>query len=201
MSLASLFGEETLNEHEMAWRSKDWDSVKKLADNFKEKPTNEFFYILNQINNDKRRINPDDIESYNQYAINSMLSKHLDCIQHVFNMNLIGDSISDQMHFDYLLHGVRPSKRYGGAGEIADPVEDMAEKVFYKCVAKVYEVSIERGKDYVDLLTYKEETAKIRYLKKTAGAMVTDAMIKEVCPYAKAADAKNVLKVMKEWVK
>lgn len=201
MSLSALFGEVALNEHEIAWRTKDWDSVKKLSESYKEKPANEFFYILNKINSDKSRINTEDVESYNQFSINASLSRHIDCVQHTFNMNILCDCINDQMHFDYLLHSIRPGKRYGGTADIGDPIEDIINVVFSKCVAKIYEVSIERAKEYIDILKYKGETDKISYLMNTASAMVTESLIKETCPYVKAPEIRNVFKTMKERVK
>ena len=48
----SLFEDDIqLNEHQVAWYSKDWTAVQSSADSFKEKAENEFFEIIGAINN------------------------------------------------------------------------------------------------------------------------------------------------------
>lgn len=48
----SLFEDDIqLNEHQVAWYSKDWTAVQSAADSFKEKAENEFFEIIGAINN------------------------------------------------------------------------------------------------------------------------------------------------------
>ena len=43
----SLFEDDIqLNEHQVAWYSKDWTAVQSAADSFKEKAENEFFEII-----------------------------------------------------------------------------------------------------------------------------------------------------------
>lgn len=199
MSLDFMFGDSPkLNEHQIAWIGKDWDKVKKLSDAFKEKPVNEFFFILNQINTQKNRINPDHFESYNQYSINSVMSGHIDCSYHAYAMNLLGDAVSDQMHFDYLLHGVRPSKRYGGAGAIVDPVEMMCDEVFACAVGKYYKVSLERAKEYI---TEDFNQEQIGLLKKMLCKTIDESMVKSACSYAKKSDINHVMKLIEDWVK
>jgi hypothetical protein len=201
MSLDFLLGEDDspkLNEHQIAWLSKDWDKTKKLADSFKEKSANEFFYILNQINTQKKRINPEHMESYNQYAINSALSGHIDCSYHAYAMNLLGDAVSDQMHFDYLLHAVRSSKRYGGATSIVDPIESMVDEVFARAVGKYYQVNLQRAKEYIDEDFNPEQ---IGLLKKMLCPTIDESMVKEACSYAKKSDINCVLKSIEDWNK
>lgn len=198
MSLASFLGEDTLNEHEIAWRGHDWDAVKKLADSFKVKEANEFFYILDQINQRKSRIEADCFESYSQFAINNMLSRHIDCAYHVYNMNLLGECISDQMHYDYLMHSVRPGKRFGGAGDIVDPLHDMEKSVFIRAVAKYFECNEDRAKEYIDKHF---EPLQIAQLKKILFKTVDEKLVKEACSYAKKADITKVLKAVETWNK
>ena len=198
MSLSDFLGEDVvLNEHEVAWKSKNWDSVKKLADSFKEDPDNEFRDIMNRINSNKTRLNTNVCDSYSSYAINSVLSAHIDCAYHVYNMNLLGDAISDQMHFDYLMHSVRPAKRYGGASAISDGIEAMVQHTFVRCVGLFYCVGKERALEYVSMFT-DEQTA---YLKKLLMKTATEEVVKEACPYAKKGEIGKVLRVIEDWNK
>lgn len=49
---------------------------------------------------------------YEKWRTNSSLSNFVDTIMHVNEMNL-NMHITDQMHYDYLFHSVRKTKRYG----------------------------------------------------------------------------------------
>ncbi|MGL5579401.1 MAG: DNA polymerase clamp loader subunit A [Cetobacterium sp.] len=198
MGLSFLNGEEALNEHQIAWRGQQWDSVKKLADSFKQDDANEFFFILNQLNQTKQRLNVDLLDNYSPFNVNSNLSRHIDCIFHVYEMNLLGDSISEQMHYDYLLHAVRSGKRFKGAEDIKDPIEEMVEKVFVACVAKLFEVNTIRATEYIE---HHFDETKIAILKKRVWPMVTEQLIKETCPYAKKADMNKVIKEVEAWYK
>lgn len=203
MSISALFGEEevAINEHEMAWKGRDWDSVKKLADSFKTESANEFYDILNRINTNKSRVSTDTYEEYNPYKVNASLSRHIDCVTHAYEMNLLGDAISDQMHFDYLLHSVRPARRYSGAGDIADPIDEMCHKVFMKCIGIMFKVDVDRAIEYFETLTIKEETDKISMLRKLSVKIATEAVVKDACPYAKKGDINKALRAINEWAK
>lgn len=203
MSISALFGEEevVINEHEVAWKGRDWGAVKKLADSFKTESANEFYDILNRINTNKSRVSVDTYENYNQYNVNSSLSRHIDCVTHAYHMNLLGDELSDQMHFDYLLHSVRPANRYGGVKDIADPIEEMCHKVFMKCIGIMFKVDVDRAAEYFETMTIKEETDRISILRKMSVKIATEALVKEVCPYAKKGDITKALRAINEWAK
>lgn len=193
MTLSAIFGEmEELNEHQIAWKSRDWDSVKKLADSFKTDPENEFRDIMNRINSNKSRLHADAYESYSMYSINNVLSAHVDCMYHVYNMNLLGDSISEQMHFDYLLHSVRPAKRYGSVSVVADQTTALVNETFILAISRTYEVSRERAKEYFSGFTQDE----IDYIMKLLSRTITEDMVKTACPHIKNVDVKKVLKVI-----
>ena len=50
----SLFEDDIqLNEHQVAWYSKDWTAVQSAADSFKEKAENEFFEIIGAISKNR----------------------------------------------------------------------------------------------------------------------------------------------------
>ena len=49
---------------------------------------------------------------YEKWRTNSTLSNFVDTIMHANEMNL-NMHITDQMHYDYLFHSVRKTKRYG----------------------------------------------------------------------------------------
>lgn len=199
MSLSEFLGEETtvLNDHEVAWKSKNWDSVKKLADSFKQDPNNEFTDIMNRINSNKVRLNTELCESYNQYSINHVLSNHIDCSYHVYAMNLLGECISNQMHFDYLMHSLRAAKRYGGVKGASDSIEDIVGKVFVKCVARFYQVNTIRAGEYIDEFT----DTQISFMKKLLMKTVNDELVKDACPYAKKQEIDKVLRVVEDWNK
>ncbi|MGL5582919.1 MAG: DNA polymerase clamp loader subunit A [Cetobacterium sp.] len=199
MSLAFMFGEEEhqFNEHELAWKNKDWDSVKKLADSFKQDANSEFFDILNRINLNKVRLNADACENYSQYAINHVMSGHTDCVYHAYVLNLLGDAISDQMHFDYLCESVIPRKRYGGTKAVSDAIEVMSDKTFIRCVGKYYEVSDQRATEYVKMFTEDQ----LAHMKKILRATATESMILEANPQAKKGDIAKVVRVIEDWNK
>lgn len=200
MSLSFLTGEEEkpLNEHEIAWKSGDWEAVKKLVASLSKKPESEFFYVLNQINNMNRvRVDTDTMKSYNPYSINQALSKHIDCVYHTYVMNLLGDSISDQMHFDYLHHAIRPSKRYNEKA-FKNPIDEIVDCVFAKAVAKFYEVSLEKAEEYIEL-DFNEDQIKI--LKTMLCSTIDEPLVKSVCPYAKKAEITAALNIIKDWNK
>ena len=199
MSLSAFLGEDEvkLNEHEVAWKSKNWDAVKELADSFKGNPDNEFRDIMNRINSNKVRINTEFCDSYSKYAINSVLSNHVDCIYHVYNMNLLGDAISDQMHFDYLTHSLRPSKRYGGGSALADDIASIAEKTFVKCVGNYYGVNTARAAEYIKEFT----DDQVAYMRKILMKTATEDVIKAACPHAKKGEINKVLRVIEDWNK
>lgn len=200
MSLAAFLGEQdvTLNEHELAWRGREWDSVKKLADSFKGEEINEFFYVLNQINQGKSRVDTSDLESYSQFSVNNALSSHIDCMTHAFYMNLLGDCISDQMHYDYLMHSVRPSKRYGSAKAVQDPIELVVDKVFIKAVSRYYQVNVDRGREYVESHF---DLDQIAHLKHILSSTIDEKFVKDTCPYVKKPDINKVLKSIESWSK
>lgn len=199
MSLAFMFGEEehTFNEHELAWKNKDWDSVKKLADSFKQDSDNEFFDILNRINQNKVRINTAACENYSAFGINQVLSGHVDCSYHVYVMNLLGDSVSDQMHFDYLLESVIPKKRYGGSKAFSDAIGVMSAKTFIRCVGKYYQVSEKRAAEYVTMFTEEQH----RHMKKILRVTATEAVVSEANPQAKKGEIAKVMRVIEDWNK
>ncbi|MGL4521372.1 MAG: DNA polymerase clamp loader subunit A [Bacilli bacterium] len=196
MSLGFLNGEEELNAHQIAWREQNWGSVKKLTDQFKETAANEFFYVLNQLNQNKQRVNVDYLENYSEYNVNSSLSQHIDCIFHVYEMNLLGDSLSAQMHYDYLLHSIRTGKRFGNGSAIQDPIEETLNTVFVACVAKFYEVNKVRAAEYIEHHFSDEQCA---ILKKRLWPLATEESIKDACPYLKKAEISKILNEIEKW--
>lgn len=199
MSLAFMFGEEEqqFNEHELAWKNKDWDSVKKLADTFKQDANSEFFDILNRINQNKVRINTEACENYSAFGINSYFAGHTDCIYHAYVMNLLGDAISDQMHFDYMMESVYQKKRYGGTKAVTDAIDVMSEKTFIRCVGKYYQVSEKRASEYVTMFTEEQH----KHMKKILRVTATEAVVLEANPQAKKGDIAKVMRVIEDWNK
>lgn len=175
------------SEHDIAWLSKDWDAVQKLADSYKEKPENELFLVLNNININKNELFVGNLDSYSKFAIDNMLSKSVDCIQDVYIANMLIHGLSDQSHYNYLLNCISPAKRYAKNVKIEDSVKDKFINLLLK---KYYCVSMERALEYRDILERKDVLNEV--LKKCKG-FVTDDFIKSI---TKNAKEQKSLKVM-----
>lgn len=73
----------------------------------------------------------DDV--YDKYFVDNAMSQHIDTIYNAYVMNLVGGSISDQMHYNYYLNSVRKAKRFGAWAKLS---EDFEEKLLSKFFAK-----------------------------------------------------------------
>lgn len=170
-----LFDEEDqYSPHDIAWLSKDWDAVQKLADEFKEKPENEFFEILNNINVDKKEMFVGNMESYSKFAIDNTLSKSIECLQAVYFANLFLHEMDDQSHYNYLIHAIPHGRRFPKSSKIENPIKDI---FIIKLLMKYYSVNEYRAKEYRDMLEHKGHLNDV--LKLTKG-FVTDEFLKSI---------------------
>lgn len=170
-----LFDEEEKHSgHDIAWLSRDWEMVQKLADSFKETPENEFFAILNNINVDKKDMYVENIESYSKFAIDNTLSKSIECLQAVYFANLFLHQMDDQSHFNYLLNAIPQGRRYAKSSKIENPIKDV---FIIKLLMKYYNVNEYRAKEYRELLEHKNVLNDV--LKLTKG-FVTDDFVKSI---------------------
>ena len=171
-----LFDEDEVqySEHDIAWMNRDWEAVQKLADSFKEKPENEFFMILNNINTAKRELPVGNIDSYSKFAIDNMLSKHTDCIHAVYMSNMLLHGLSDQAHHNYIINAVPYGKRFAKAVKIEESYKD---KFVIQLLMKFYKVNPSKATEYHDLLKHKGKLDEV--LQQTKG-FVTDDFVKSI---------------------
>lgn len=186
----SLFEDDIqLNEHQVAWYSKDWIAVQSAADSFKEKAENEFFEIIGAINNKtKCSIAQKD---YSKYMVENALSQFPECMPAVYAMNLIGSGLSDEAHFNYLMAAVPRGKRYGKWAKL---VEDSTEVLIIKLLAKRYQVNTNDAINYKSILT---KNGKLPLVLKELKGLVTDDFLKEVTKNVK--EQKQLKKLALEW--
>lgn len=171
-----LFDEDEVqySEHDIAWMNRDWEAVQKLADSFKEKPENEFFTVLNNINMAKQKLHVGNMDSYSKYAIDAMLSKHTDCIHAVYMSNMLLHGLSDQAHHNYLVNSIPSGKRFAKSVKLDDPIKD---KFIIQLLAKFYKVNINKAIEYRSLLEHK---GKLDLVLQQVKGFVTDDFVKSI---------------------
>lgn len=188
----SLFEEDSeLNEHEIAWRSRDQNKIQELADSFKEKPENELFAIMNNLGSGKKERSLANSENYSRFWIDNSFSQHVDCLIAVNAMNLIGAGLSDQAHHNYYLHAIPQGKRFG---KWAKYEENVGSKFLIKLLAEFHQINDSDA--YMYLQTYKEK-GNLEIILKKAKALVTDDFLKTVTKNVK--DQKQFKKQALEW--
>lgn len=189
----SLFDDDVqLNEHEIAWKSRDEKKIQELADSFKEKAESELFAIMNDITFGKNERNLATSESYSKFFIDNSLSQHVDCMIPVYRMNLLAGGLSDQAHFNYYLHSIPKGKRFGkwAKGQDVD-----ANVVFIIRLLMAYH-QINNDDAYRYFETYKMKGHLPAMLKKMKG-LVTDDFLKTVTKNVK--EQKQFKKQALEW--
>lgn len=187
----SLFDDDVeLNEHEIAWKSRDEDKIRELADSFKEKAENELFTIMNDITFGKKQRNLNASENYNQFWVNNSLSQHVDCIMQAAMANCL--KLDDQSHFNYLLHSVPKGKRFGKWAKAHD--DEVSEVFLLKLLMKYHNINNDDARMY--LTTYKAKGHLPAMLKKMKG-LVTDEFLKDVTKNVK--EQKDLKKKALEW--
>lgn len=184
--LDDFFGGMEINEHEAAWKGKDWVAVQKLADQFKEKSENKLFSFLDAITLSKAKMTVDD--DYSKFMIDTALSQHPDCISEVNVMNLIGDSLTEQQHFDYYRLTISEGRRYG---KWASFKPDAEQKLKQEIIKEYYKTSDETAALYIKIL---EENGKMKDFLKAAKFIITDDF------YKNKIKEKSQIKLMKEIV-
>lgn len=188
----SLFDDdEQLSEFDIAWYSKDWDAVQKLADSFKEKAENELFDAMNDITSTKNHRDLSQSDNYNKFWIDNALSQHVDCMMSVNVMNMIGAGLSDQAHFNYYRHSISQGKRYGKWAKLN---EDASELLVIKVLMAYYKINSDDAVMYKNTLQHK---GNLRAVLKKAKALVTDDLIKSLTKNPK--EQKEFKKKALEW--
>lgn len=176
MSMLCLFGddEEVLNPHQVAWSERNWDKVKKLTEEYKEKPENELFAVLNNINSTKQALNVQQFESYSKFMVDNMLSQHADCISVVFNANMFLSGLSDQAHHNYLMHLIPHGRRFSKSLKLDQSIKD---QYVIKLLSAYYKVNPQVAYDYKVLL---EKKGKLNTVLSAAKYLATDDFLKTI---------------------
>lgn len=188
----SLFDDVQMNEHEIAWKSRDFDAIQALADSFKEKPENELFAILNDITFGKKERNLSQSENYSKYWIDNSLSQYVDCMIEAAKMNLIGAGLTDQQHFNYYLHSISKGKRFSKWAKAGS--DDVNVSFIIKLLMKYHNINSNDAFMYLE--TYKAKNKLNDILRKMKG-FVTDEFLKTVTKNVK--EQKQFKKQALEW--
>ncbi|AKU43697.1 clamp loader subunit [Citrobacter phage Merlin] len=186
----SLFDDDVqLNEHQVAWYSKDWTEVQKVSDQFKQTAENEFFEIIGAINEKK----PCSIaqKNYSRHMVENALSQHPECMPAVYVMNLVGSELSDEDHFNYMMAAIPQGRRYGKWAKL---IEDTGELLVLRVLMKYYTINLNDAQVYRDTLVSK---GKLSLVLKEAKALVTDEFLKELTKNVK--EQKQFKKQALEW--
>ena len=191
MEMMNLFDEDPISEHDVAWMSKDWDAVQKLADSYKEKTENELFSILNDITVTKKERNLSQCSNYSKTWIDLALSQHVDCLISVNAMNLVGGGLSDQDHYNYYLNSISEGKRYGKWAKIT---LDASETLINKVLMLYYSINSDDAEMYREILTAKN---KLKDVLHKAKSLVSDELIKTITKNVK--EQKNIKNKIMEW--
>lgn len=176
-----------LNEHEIAWQSNDWDAVKKLIEEYKEKPENVLFKVLSNINFDKKELSAEHMEGYSKFMIDSMLSRSEDCVPYTFMSNMILQGLPDHMHHDYLVRTIPKRKRFAKGLKLD---ESFKERYIIRLLMEYYKVNWNIAMMYRRLL---ENKGKLAEVLKSAKALATDDFLKSITKNPKELKALKLL--------
>lgn len=163
-----------LNPHEIAWQSRDWDSVKKLIEEYKEKPENNLFKVLGNINFDKKNLSSEHMEGYSKFMIDNMLSRSEDCVPYVYMTNLILQGLPDHVHHDYLVRSIPKAKRFAKGLKLDESFKD---RYIIRLLMEYYKVNWNVAMMYRRLL---ENKGQLQSVLKTAKAIATDEFLKSI---------------------
>lgn len=149
MSLSFLSGEkDDINEHQVAWFNRDYEAIKKLANEFKQPKEQSLFDIVDNVTKKTGHKNVGVFSDYNQFAINNVLSQHIPLLGYAYELNMMNGFITDQMHYDYMYYEMRkislPKVKFA---KISD---DWTERAFEKLIARYYEVNQTKARGYIE---------------------------------------------------
>ncbi|ADB81542.1 putative clamp loader small subunit [Klebsiella phage vB_KpnM_VPA32] len=186
----SLFEDDVqLNEHQIAWYSKDEAEIKRLSDTFKETAENEFFAIIGAIN-EKKDISI-GTRDYSKFMVENALSQFPECMPSVYVMNLVGSGLSDEAHFNYLKAAVPRGRRFGKWAKLNESAQ---ETLVLKVLMNHYTININDAERYRVTLANKNKLSET--LKRLKGT-VTDELVKSITKNVK--EQKQLKKLALEW--
>ena len=126
----------------------------------------------NNINTGKQQLDINAQEfKYEMWRTNSSLSNFRDTILTVNEMN-INYNVTDQMHYDYLFHMIKKTKRYGKKKTDADKKAEKLQKEEQEklhLVQEYYKYNIVNAKSALRILT-QEQLDLIRKKQEKGGA-------------------------------
>lgn len=184
-------GSNKLDEHSVAWLSKDWTKVQKLSDSFKETTERVLFKTLDNLTVSKKPAVVDVDGDYSKYMIDNALSNYVDCLTFVNEMNLFGAGLTDQMHHDYYLHAIPKEKRYA---KWASYKEDIKDLLVIRIIMKRSNVDNDTAKMYMSIMEGKGTL--IEFLKKSK-FLLTDEFYKTITKNNK--DKKILMEIVESW--
>jgi hypothetical protein len=191
VEMMSLFeDDDQYNEHQIAWLGKDWTKVQELSDSYKEKAENQFFEIIGSINEKKEHLNISTMD-YSKFMVENALSQHADCMPAVYVMNLVGQGLSDQAHYNYMMASVPRGRRYGKWAKLTENIQDA---LILQVIMTYYKVNAIDARMYRETLEAKNKLKPA--LKKMKG-LVTDELVKTITKNVK--EQKNLKKTALEW--
>lgn len=191
MAISLFEDDKELNEHEIAWMSKDYDKIQELSDSFKESSSNHLFSALDKITLSSGNMTVEEEDVYSKFWIDNALSQYVDCIIYANMMNLYGSKLPDSAHFLYYRNAISKEKRFGKWASYKDPLE---EKFIVALICKYQKVSEETAKMYIRIL--REKNKLNGYLSRLA-AIATDDFMKSVSKNAK--DIKTMKNIVEKW--
>lgn len=189
--MMSLFeDDDQYNEHQIAWLGKDWTKVQELSDSYKEKAENQFFTIIGSINEKQEHLNISTMD-YSKFMVENALSQHADCMPAVYVMNLVGQGLSDQAHYNYMMASVPRGRRYGKWAKLT---ENTLDALILQVIMTYYKVNAIDARMYRETLEAKNKLKPA--LKKMKG-LVTDELVKTITKNVK--EQKTLKKTALEW--
>lgn len=191
MAMSLFDDDEKQSDFDIAWMTQDWGMLSKLCEQFNEKPENEFFAILNDINTSKRARDVSVSSNYSKFMIDNMLSQHVDCIMSVNVMNLVGSSLTDQQHYNYYLNSIPHGKRFSKSTKFVEQTDTV---FIIKLLMSYYGINADDAIMYKETMTLKNTL--VPTLKKLK-SLVTDDFLKTVTKNVK--EQKDLKKQALEW--
>ncbi|ADM79989.1 clamp loader subunit [Aeromonas phage phiAS5] len=193
MSLAAFLDEEDLNEHEIAWRSRDWDAVKELSKQFKVPAEQSLFVIIDNVTKKLGHGTVERFSDYDQHMINNALSQHVTMSGYASELNSMEGFISDQMHYDYMYFTIRqcslPKVKF------AKITGDWELRAFEYLVSEYYEVSISRAREYIAGFTEEQ----IGRLKKMFSPTVIDVNAPCLTMIPTKTEREKIQRAIRSW--
>lgn len=192
----SLFNNVNEKETDLgrALRSNDEEYIENYLKQFDTKKDSELFTILNKITVERDLDFDTNSVKYNKYIIDDMLSRNYDCLSSVFTMNLIGDGLSNQQHYDYLVRTIPVGRK-----NYKDRTKQYLEKDALQMVVKillclVYKCRLEVAEDYYDVLVARDKVDEfIEQYKSLFQLPESEVLVKR---YIKSTDVKKEFDVI-----